>query len=146
MDALRHSDPTKSELLAVAKGLRAGDAQAVNRAVAFLMQDSRGHWHNRARAKFSRRLKHCSLQPPQYRALVSCIAARLQRGYFAEQFSDQLRLALHLDRDALLSAAQEALSSPLPHVQRYAGWVIACHGAGLRPDNSFKPKPLRGAA
>jgi len=146
MDAFQQFNPTKPELLSVAKGLRTCDPLAIERAVAFLLLDSRGHWHNRARAKFSRRLKHCPLSQSQVTALAGRIAARLHSGYFAEQFADQLRLALHLDRDALISAAQGALQSPLPHVRRYAGWVIASHGSELRPNNSFKPKPLRGSA
>jgi hypothetical protein len=146
MEVFPPSVPSKTELLAVSKGLRGCDPAAIDRAVTFLVQESRGNWHNRARAKFSRRLKHCQLQPNQSKALVDCILARLQRGYFSEQFADQLRLALYLDRDALLTAAQEVANSQLLHVQRYANWVLSAHGAGLRPNNSFKPNPLRGSA
>lgn len=145
MDALLQTALSKPELLLIAKGLRTCEAAAIDRAVAFLVQDSRGTWHNRARAKFARRLKHCPLSPAQSLALVGCIIARLTRGSFSEQFADQLHLALLLDRHALLSAATEAQDSPLPHVRRYAGWLVACHGSGLRPDNSFKPNPPGGS-
>jgi hypothetical protein len=146
MDALLQTSVSKPELLLVAKGLRTCEPAAIDRAVAFLVQDSRGTWHNRARAKFARRLKHCPLSPAQSLALVDSIIARLTQGSFSEQFADQLRLALLLDRQALLSAATKAQDSPLPHVQRYADWVVACHGAGLRPSNSSKPNPHRGSS
>lgn len=139
METSTPSGPSKTELLALAKGLRACEPAAVDLAVAFLAGDSRGHWHNRARAKFARRLKHCPLRPEQSRAVVDCIIARMRHGHFPEQFIDQLRLALHLDLDAVVAASREALDSPLLHVQRLAGWVVAFHGNGLHTPGSNDP-------
>lgn len=139
METSTQSQPGKAELLALAKGLKACEPAAMDLAVAFLAGDSRGHWHNRARAKFARRLKHCPLRPEQSRAVVDCIIARMRHGHFPEQFIDQLRLALHLDRQAVVAASREALDSPLLHVQRLAGWVIAFHGEGLRTPGPMDP-------
>lgn len=119
---------TKAELLAVAKGLRLCHPDSVEAAVAFIAGESLGYWHNRARAKFARRLKHCPLQAHQAQVLVTAIVGRLVSGRFSEQFSDQLRLALQLDRTAVLMAAQVAAESPAAHVRRYARWVLAHHG------------------
>ena len=53
----------------------------------------------------ARRFKHCQLGRTHRDQLVACIARRLTEGNFSEQFKDQLRLALHLDRQAILAAA-----------------------------------------
>lgn len=133
MESVLPLDPTRLELLAIAKRLEACDPAAVDAAVDFFLRDSRGHWHNRARAKFSRRLKHCPLSPSQALAIADCVASRLEQGHFPEQFADQLRLALHLDQPRLLRAAELALASPLEHVRRYAAWVMAFHGVPDAP-------------
>lgn len=116
---------SKVELHALADGLVLDEDAHVERCVAFVTLESRGHWHGRARAMLCRRLKHCRLGRTHRRQLVECILGRLVSGEFAEQFKDQLRLALHLDRTASLAAARQAVRSARPHVARYAAWVLA---------------------
>jgi len=72
-----------------------------------------------------RRLKHIPLARNQKDRVVECILHRLATGQFSEQFRDQLRLALHLDRRTTLAAATRALESEKPHVKRYSKWVLS---------------------
>jgi hypothetical protein len=118
---------SKQELHDLADGLFLEVPSAVERCVEFVVSETCGHWHGRARAMMCRRLKHCPLTQAQSRRLVECIAARLVEGRFSEQFKDQLRLALHLNPARTFQQARAAQSSPLPHVRRYAGWVLS-HG------------------
>ena len=115
---------SKQELRALADRLLVQDVLAVDRCIAFVLADTR-LWHGRARAMVCRRLKHCPLGRSQRTQLLSSILLRLQTGAFAEQFKDQLRLARHLDRQRTLAAAERALASSRPHVQRYAQWTVA---------------------
>ena len=124
---------SKPELHALADRLLADEPAAIERCVAFMIAESRGFWHNRARAMMSRRLKHCSLSAAQRGALVACITARLEGGTFAEQFKDQLRLALHLDPAATRRAAAACLDSPAAHVRRHAAWVLSAEHLRDRP-------------
>jgi len=116
---------SKQELRALVDRLLVQDVLAVDRCIAFVLADTRGLWHGRARAMICRRLKHCPLGRCQRTQLLSGILLRLQTGVFAEQFKDQLRLARHLDRQRTLVAAERALTSSRPHVQRYAQWTVA---------------------
>ena len=124
---------SKPGLHALADRLLVDEAEAVERCVAFVLVESRGFWHNRARAMMSRRLKHCSLSAAQRGALVACITGRLAAGTFAEQFKDQLRLALHLDLAATRRAAAACLDSPAAHVRRHAAWVLSAEHLRDRP-------------
>jgi hypothetical protein len=91
--------------------------------VAFVCGRSRGHWHNRARAKLCRRLKHVALSPPMRKALVDAILDKFLEGAIDEQFRDQLRLLLHLDSFAVeQSTARVSIRSPLS-TRRLAIWV-----------------------
>lgn len=116
---------SKQELRALADRLLVQDVLEVDRCIAFVLADTRGLWHGRARAMVCRRLKHCPLGRSQRTQLLSSILLRLQTGAFAEQFKDQLRLARHLDRQRTLAAAERALTSSRPYVQRYAQWTVA---------------------
>jgi hypothetical protein len=100
------------------------DPAAIEPCIAFVLAESKGYWHNRARAMMCRRLKHCPLTGTQSESLAACIAARLAEGRFTEQFKDQLRLALRLDSPRLLAQARQALGSPKPYVRKYAEWVL----------------------
>ncbi|MEO0574350.1 MAG: hypothetical protein AAF004_02720 [Pseudomonadota bacterium] len=53
------------------------------------------------------------------------ILTRLKTGDFAEQFKDQLKLSLFLDRKKTLSAGEIALNSDKDYVRRYAQWLIS---------------------
>lgn len=92
--------------------------------LSFFEAESHGHWHNRARAKIARRLKHCDLPQVKRQQLVAAIERRLMEGRFTEQFKDQLRLMIHLDRDASLQTGILAKECPVPHVQRYGMWLV----------------------
>ncbi|MDH1292370.1 hypothetical protein N5C43_14020 [Comamonas terrigena] len=116
---------SKQELRALADRLLVQDVLAVDRCIAFVLADTRGLWHGRARAMVCRRLKHCPLGRSQRTQLLSSMLLRLQTGAFAEQFKDQLRLARHLERQRTLAAAERALTSSRPYVQRYAQWTVA---------------------
>ena len=124
---------SKPGLHALADRLLADEADAVERCIAFVIAESRGFWHNRARALMCRRLKHCTLSAAQRAALVACIGARLTTGTFPEQFKDQLRLALHLDPAAVRRSAAAALDSPAAHVRRHAAWVLSAEHLRDRP-------------
>lgn len=116
---------TKCELHAWADALEFCEPVAVQRCVDFILAETKGLWHGRARAMMCRRLKHCGLGRAHRTALVKCITGRLESGAFSEQFKDQLRLALHLDAQCTIVAARNGLKSERPHVRRYAEWVLA---------------------
>jgi hypothetical protein len=100
---------------------------AVEQSLVFFEAETRGYWHNRARALLARRFKHVQLTPTQQERLLQVILRRLAAGTFTEQFKDQLRLARHLDRDRLVATAHACASSPKDYVRRYAGWVLAVY-------------------
>ncbi len=127
MESTLPPEPTREELRAFGQRLGACEPLDVTTAANFLLGESRGLWHNRARAMFARRLKHCTLEPEMASAVVACICARLERGNFAEQFTDQIRLALHLDHGQVLEVAQRCVSNSPKHVRRHAAWIVRFH-------------------
>jgi len=123
----------KPELHAMADLLLIEDPEAIAWCVRFVAADTRGWWHNRARAMMCRRMKHCPLDDKQRSILVACIVERLQSGIFDEQFRDQLRFALKVDRQRVISAAHEILTGKSAakqkeHVYRFALWTLRNHG------------------
>jgi hypothetical protein len=117
---------TKPELHEVADSLLLyPEPSVVERAVKFVLAETQGLWHGRARAMMCRRLKHCSITPAQSTRLVSCITHRLFSGTFSEQFKDQLRLVMHLDLRKALNVSAQCADSPKAHVRRYAQWVLS---------------------
>ena len=73
-----------------------------------------------------RRLKYCMVRPEQRDQLVGCITGRLGEGNFSEQFKDQLRLAICLDRQRTFAAARRFLAeSPKGYVRRFCLWTLA---------------------
>ena len=97
----------------------------IERCVEFVLAETTGLGHGRARAKMCRRLKHCNLDSEQRRRLVFCITDRLTAGHFSQQFYDQLRLAIYLDQKRTFAAARQCLTSASPdYVRRFAMWVI----------------------
>jgi hypothetical protein len=116
---------TKQELRQRAQSLHEADPAGLEQCLAFFEAETQGVWHNRARAMIARRLKHVSLTPPQQERLLLVILQRLRTGTFTEQFKDQLRLALHLDRDRVMTFAQTCTTSRQDHVCRYAAWILA---------------------
>ena len=116
---------SKRELHALADRLIAQELVAVEYCVAFVLAETKGHWHGRARAMMCRRLKHVELGRTNRTKLLACILERLESGEFSEQFKDQLRLALHLDRAQSLRVCESATTSDRPHVRRYAQWALS---------------------
>ena len=116
---------SKPALHALADDVLLAVPGALERGIEFVLAETRGHWHNRARAMLCRRLKHVALSPQQSARLVDCITRRLQTGAFTEQFRDQLRLARHLDPARTASAAVNCAASELTHVRRLAAWVLS---------------------
>lgn len=109
-------------------GLTTCDPWEVERCVRFVLAETQGVWHNRARAKMCRRLKHCALGRTHREQLVACILGRLRDGHFTEQYRDQLRLAPRLDRPAAEAAAHAGMAADKAHVRRYSAWLLARAG------------------
>lgn len=125
---VRHADQiflSKRDLHTLADGIILKDRSSIDRCVDFVVSESKGLWHGRARAMMCRRLKHCDFGRKQRAVLVEVISGRLASGEFSEQFKDQLRLAMHLDMNATVAAAYRALKSSKGYVIRYAQWVLS---------------------
>lgn len=118
---------SKQELRALADQLLICEPVAINLCVNFILTTTKGTWHGRARALMCRRLKHCTVEIEHRTELVTAILRRLVTGEFSEQFKDQLRLALHLNATATLSACRMARDSERDHVRRYAAWLLAAY-------------------
>lgn len=115
----------KYDLHRLADLLLEQDPVAIERCVLFVIMDTRGFWHGRARAMMCRRLKHCELGQQHRAQLVEAITSRLASGLFSEQFKDQLRLAMRLDFEQTAEACRTILLSPRRlYVTRYAQWVL----------------------
>jgi len=121
-------------LLELEDGLLQQEPLALDRCVEFVLAESRGLGHGRARAKMCRRLKHCDLGRKQRAHLLECILGRLVEGRFSEQFKDQLRLAMHLNLQHTLEVSARCVASSKPYVRRYAAWVLSHQrdAAGVR--------------
>lgn len=132
-----HSMLTKQELHILADGLLVQDSTAIHDCIAFVLAETRGLWHGRARAMMCRRLKHCTLGRAHSTQLQACILKRLRSGAFSEQFKDQLRLAMHLNAKQTLAAGEEAMASDRPHVRRYALWLASLPKGHRRPSKIF---------
>ena len=120
----------KAALERLIDDLAAGRPGALEECLAFFAASTRGHWHNRARAKIARRLKHHDLTDGTRRRLVAVIERRLVGGDFTEQFKDQLHLLQHLDPTAAAAAASVASGSAQPHVRKYGEWLAARASTG----------------
>jgi hypothetical protein len=116
---------SKVEVIALADELKSGAAEAIETAVRFVCAETEGMWHGRGRAMMCRRLKHFQLPGEHRDRLVEIILGRLESGHFSEQFRDQLRLALYLDRPGALAAATRSLASGREYVRRHARWVLS---------------------
>jgi hypothetical protein len=115
---------SKVELHSLADGLLQPEPRVVERCVEFVLAETQGLWHGRARALMCRRLKHCALGRTHRTQLVLCITVRLASGLFSEQFKDQLRLAMHLDLEQTLDVCRKSVGSVKAHVRRYAEWGL----------------------
>lgn len=100
------------------------DAEAVETCIKFIQADSKCAGHGRLRALMCHRLKHCTLSKSQRNRLVGYVTERLYTGNFAQQFKDELRLALFLDRQDTLKVALKSRNDKREYVRRYAEWVL----------------------
>ena len=116
---------TKQQLHELADNLVLSESAVLDYCVEFVLSETKGLWHGRARAMMCRRLKHCQLGRTHRTKLLASILGRLESGEFSEQFKDQLRLALQLDLKQTIAVCQRASSSPKLHVQRYAAWALS---------------------
>lgn len=116
---------TKRDVIALADELKSGSVDVVERAVRFVCAETEGLWHGRGRAMMCRRMKHLELPRAHRERLVTVILERLQSGHFAEQFRDQLRLAMQLDERRAYAVADKSLASDRDYVRRYARWVLS---------------------
>lgn len=116
---------SKPDLHELADALLAEEDFVVQHCIDFVCSETEGLWHGRARALMCRRLKHIALSKKQSAQLVECISHRFTTGAFSEQFKDQLRLALSLDADLVFKVAVNSQASLVPHVRRYAAWVLS---------------------
>ena len=73
---------SKQQLHELADQLLTFDSLAIEYCVEFVLAESKGLWHGRARAIMCRRLKHCKLGRTHRTKLVACILGRLQSGEF----------------------------------------------------------------
>ncbi len=114
---------TKLELDSLISRLKEGDQDAEYECVAFVLAESFGIWHGRARAKICRFLKNHPPDATLRSKLVERIIERLEAGNFGEQFKDQLKMAIRFSPDEMLLAAHRSGQSEKEHVRRYAAWI-----------------------
>lgn len=114
---------TKQELHSLVDEVQRGENDSISRAVTFVISESFGVWHNRARAKLCRYFKNHPPSNDQCQQMVDAIVARLIEGRFYEQFKDQLSMAVRLDRDQLARAQIVAARSKKEYVRRYSDWL-----------------------
>lgn len=116
---------SKGDLHDLIRRVKSGDSSSIDKAVDFVVADSLGMWHNRARAKLCRHFKN---EPPgqeQQRRLVHRIQNRLIDGDFHEQFKDQLGMATVFDSVTLQQAAEIAVENEKRYIRKYAKWVLS---------------------
>ncbi len=111
------------------KQVRRGCSKAVDAAVNFMCTTSRGIGHNRHRARFSRLLKYIELTENQAQSMVDTILLRFETGDIDEQFVDQLRFSLWLDKERTVANARLLLNSDKDYIVRYAKRLLNLGGA-----------------
>ncbi|MFQ3231844.1 MAG: hypothetical protein ACI9DO_003239 [Reinekea sp.] len=97
---------------------------AVDVAVEYMCTSTRGFGHNRFRSKISRQLKHVKLSKQQESRMLHTILNRFSAGDIDEQFIEQLRFALWLNREQTTGVANGLLSCEKSYVQKYAKKVL----------------------
>ncbi len=115
---------SKLELHELIDRVQSNDGDAIEEAVAFCVAESRGLWHGRARARICRNLKSREILEESVDRLVEAICRRLFKGVFAEQFKDQLTMAIRFRPDQVEACAERSRASEKAYVRRYAQWVL----------------------
>ncbi|WP_013334540.1 hypothetical protein [Gloeothece verrucosa] len=114
--------------------LLVNDPETIEFSIKFIEADSKQAGYGRVRALMCRRLKHCTLSQAQRDRLVKHILERLKSGNFAQQFKDELRLALFLNKKRSFEAALSSSKDCRDHVRRYAQWILEKHTFDTEPD------------
>ncbi|TWT65007.1 hypothetical protein [Allorhodopirellula solitaria] len=109
----------KTDLERLIDEVKRGESEAIGRSIAFVVAESFGYWHNRARAKLCRHFKNHPPAPSDCDRLVSTVVDRLLGGYFYEQFFDQLSMAIRFAPDRMGHAASVAVKSDREYIRRY---------------------------
>ena len=115
---------TAAELHDLIDETKSGCPAAIKQAVLFVISESFGYWHNRARAKLCRHFKNHPPAQKECDRMVATICGRLISGHFFEQFKDQLSMAIRFDRDRMAKAAQIAIQSDREYIRRYGNRVL----------------------
>ena len=115
---------SKGDLRDLIACVKNGDQSAIDKSIDFIVADSLGMWHNRARAKLCRYFKNEAPNKEQQRRLVDKIKSRLLNGDFHEQFKDQLGMATNFDPRELQQAAEIAIKNEKRYIRKYAKWVL----------------------
>ena len=76
---------------------RTVDRSQIKMALHFFVANTRGAWHNRARARLARKFKWVTLSAQDRWLLLEAIIKKWREGEVDEQFRDQLRLAILFD-------------------------------------------------
>jgi hypothetical protein len=103
--------------------LKNDDRDATYECVRFVVAESFGYWHGRARAKICRNLKNRPPDAASRAGLVKTIIVRLETGNFSQQFKDQLAMAIRFAPDDMLEAARRLMESEKEYIRRYAFWI-----------------------
>lgn len=103
--------------------MKQGDHSARDQCIAFTTFESRGMWHNRARASICRFLKTHPPSPEDPEQLVAVVCTRLTTGYFTEQFNEQLSMAIRFSPDKMDAVADESGNDDRDYVRRYCRGV-----------------------
>lgn len=86
------------------------DQQKIEIAIKFFIANSRGMWHNRARARLARKFKWVTLTMQDRSRLLETIIRKWHEGEVDEQFRDQLHLAIHFDCPRIEQLAFQAVT------------------------------------
>ena len=132
--APRHiRDITAVQLHDLIDETKSGSTDAIRQSVEFVIAESFGYWHNRARAKLCRHFKNHRPKPAQCDRMVTAIIGRLISGNFYEQFRDQLSMAIRFDSKRMKDSAAIAIESDREYIRRYGNRVL--HSITSIPDS-----------
>jgi len=100
--------------------------------VDFLCESTRGIGHNRKRAKFARQLKRQPATPEQCDRVLNSVLSKLETGDIDQQFIDQIRCALFINRDKVRRKAELLLNSPKDLIKKYAQITLSLGVSSLQ--------------
>ena len=127
-------DLTKSQLHNLIDETKVCNLEAIGQSVAFVLTESFGYWHNRARAKLCRHFKNQRPSPQRSDKMVDAVCGCLLSGNFYEQFTHQVSKAIRFNpkRDLFLRLAQSGFV--------FARWMELIHDEWVRNLLENNPK------